>query len=148
LTVLAADKWRRVLPILLLFNAMGAVWVKRGEVDRAALRACLDVLAHGGAMGMSPEGTRSKTGGLQKGRAGVAYLAAKANVPVLPVALWGVEQIGPSLKRLRRADVYVRAGAPLRMDPALSLEANTDNLMRTIARMLPKQYRGVYGDEL
>ncbi|MCL5998873.1 MAG: 1-acyl-sn-glycerol-3-phosphate acyltransferase, partial [Chloroflexi bacterium] len=113
LTVLAADKWRKVLPILLLFNGMGAVWVKRGEVDRTALRACLHVLAHGGAMGMSPEGTRSKTGGLQMGRSGVAYLASKANVPVLPVALWGVEQIEHNLKRLRRTDVYVRAGTPL-----------------------------------
>jgi 1-acyl-sn-glycerol-3-phosphate acyltransferase len=67
LTVLAAEKWRRVPPIRLLFNAMGAIWVKRGEVDRVALRKCIDVLAHGGAMGMSPEGTRSRTGSLQKG---------------------------------------------------------------------------------
>jgi 1-acyl-sn-glycerol-3-phosphate acyltransferase len=146
LTVLAADKWRRVLPILLLFNAMGAIWVKRGEVDRVALRKCIDVLAHGGAMGMSPEGTRSRTGGLQKGRSGVAYLAAKAGVPVLPVALWGVEQIGRNLRRLRRTDVYLRVGEPLRMDPALSYEENTERLMRAIAGMLPPQYRGVYGD--
>ena len=146
LTVLAADKWRKVLPILLLFNAMGGIWVKRGEVDRAALRACIDVLARGGAMGMSPEGTRSRTGGLQKGRSGVAYLAAKANVPVLSVALWGVEQIGPNLRRLRRTDVYLKVGEPMRMDLALSHEENTDRLMRTIAAMLPEQYRGVYKD--
>jgi 1-acyl-sn-glycerol-3-phosphate acyltransferase len=146
LTVLAADKWRKVLPVLLVFNAMGAVWVKRGEVDRAALRACLNILARGGAMGMSPEGTRSKTGGLQKGRSGVAYLALKANTPVLPIAIWGVEQIGRNLRRLHRTNVYVRAGPPLRMDPALSLDDNTDHLMRAIATMLPAQYRGVYSD--
>ena len=144
LTVLAADKWRKVLPILLLFNAMGAIWVKRGEVDRAALRACIRVLQQGGAMGMSPEGTRSKTGGLQQGRSGVAYLALKANVPVVPVALWGVEQIGRNIWRLRRTDVYLRIGEPMMMDPNLSLEANTERLMHAIAGMLPAQYRGVY----
>jgi 1-acyl-sn-glycerol-3-phosphate acyltransferase len=146
LTVLVADKWRKVLPILLLFNGMGGIWVKRGEVDRTALRACLVVLSHGGAMGMSPEGTRSRTGGLQKGRSGVAYLATKANVPVLPVALWGVEQIGRNLRRLRRTDVTLRVGEPYRMDPVLSHDENTDRLMHIIAGMLPEQYRGVYND--
>ena len=146
LTVLAADKWRKVLPVLWLFNALGGIWVKRGEVDRVALRACIAVLQRGGAMGMSPEGTRSRTGGLQKGRSGVAFLATKANVPVLPVAVWGVEQIGHNWRRLRRTDVYLRVGEPYRMDPALSHEENTDRLMRVIARMLPEQYRGVYKD--
>jgi 1-acyl-sn-glycerol-3-phosphate acyltransferase len=145
LTVLAADKWRRVLPILLLFNAMGAIWVKRGEVDRAALRACIDVLRRGGAMGMSPEGTRSRTGGLQAGHSGVAYLALKAGVPVIPVALWGVEKIGRNARQLRRTEVCVRAGEAIMMDPALSLEQNTERLMRAIAAMLPERYRGVYG---
>ena len=135
-----------MLPILWLFNAMGGIWVKRGEVDRVALRACIGVLQRGGVMGMSPEGTRSRTGGLQKGRSGVAYLAVKANVPVLPVALWGVEQIHHNRLRLRRTDVYLRVGEPYRMDPALSHEENTDHLMRIIARMLPEQYRGVYRD--
>ncbi len=92
ITVLAADKWRKVLPILVVFNLMGAIWVKRGEVDRAALRRCVDALHSGNCIGMSPEGTRSRTGGLQQGRSGVAYLARKANVPILPVAVWGVEQ--------------------------------------------------------
>ncbi|HEY3288873.1 MAG TPA: lysophospholipid acyltransferase family protein [Anaerolineae bacterium] len=146
LTVLAADKWRKVLPILLIFNAMGAIWVKRGEVDRQALRACVDVLKHGGAMGMSPEGTRSRTGGLQQGRSGVAYLAMKAEVPVIPIALWGVEQISSNRRRFHRTDVYIRIGAPMMMDPALSLDQNTERLMRTIAEMLPEKYRGVYGE--
>jgi 1-acyl-sn-glycerol-3-phosphate acyltransferase len=145
LTVLAADKWRKVLPIRWLFDAMGAIWVRRGDVDRTALRACIDVLKRGGVMGMSPEGTRSRTGSLQQGRSGVTYLSIKAGVPVLPVALWGVEQIGPNLRRLRRTDIYLRVGPPLTMDPALSLDANTAQLMHTIAGMLPEKYRGVYG---
>lgn len=148
LTVLAADKWRKVLPILILFNLMGAIWVKRGEVDRGALRKCVDELHGGRCIGMSPEGTRSRTGGLQPGRSGVVYLARKAGVPVLPVAIWGVEQIGPSLRRLRRADVHVRVGAPIPLAPGPArsgqLDADTEQLMRTIAALLPAQYRGVY----
>ncbi|MCS7061650.1 MAG: lysophospholipid acyltransferase family protein [Anaerolineae bacterium] len=147
-TVLAADKWRKVPPILVLFNLMGAIWVKRGEVDRAALRKCVKVLQSGGVIGMSPEGTRSRTGGLIRGRPGVAYLARKAGVPILPVALWGVEQIGPSLRRLRRANVYLRVGEFIHLPPGPThteqLEADTERIMRTIAAMLPERYRGVY----
>ena len=65
-------------------------------------------------------------------------------MPVLPVAVWGVEQIEPNLRRLRRTDVTLRIGPALKMDPALSAEENTEHLMRTIAGMLPERYRGVY----
>ena len=149
MTVLAADKWRKAPPILVLFNLMGAIWVKRGEVDRAALRRCVDVLQQGGVIGMSPEGTRSRTGGLIKGRSGVSYLARKAGVPILPVALWGVEQIGPNWRRLRRTDVHLRVGEFIHLPPgdarSQQLDADTELIMRTIAAMLPEQYRGVYG---
>lgn len=148
MTVLAADKWRKVLPILVLFNLMGAIWVRRGEVDRAALRRCVEVLQRGGVIGMSPEGTRSRTGGLIQGRPGVAYLARKAGVPILPVALWGVEQIGPNWRRLRRTDVYLRVGEFIHLPPgearATQLDADTEHIMRAIASMLPQRYRGVY----
>jgi 1-acyl-sn-glycerol-3-phosphate acyltransferase len=148
ITVLAADKWRKVLPILVLFNLMGAIWVKRGEVDRAALRQCVASLRAGRCIGMSPEGTRSRTGGLLPGRSGVAYLARKAGVPILPIALWGVERIGPSLRRLRRADVYVRVGPFLHLEEGAArsgqVEEDTERIMRAIAGMLPEEYRGVY----
>jgi 1-acyl-sn-glycerol-3-phosphate acyltransferase len=40
---------------------------------------------------MAPEGTRSSTESLIAGKLGAAYLASKAKVPILPVALTGTE---------------------------------------------------------
>ncbi len=146
LTGVAADKWRKVLPFRLLFERINIIWIKRGEVDRAALSAVLNALKRGWVVGLAPEGTRTKTGGMQQARNGIAWIAAKANVPVIPVAIWGVENIEPNLKRLRRADVHVVIGQPITLTPGDSHDASTERIMRTIAAMLPEKYRGVYGD--
>lgn len=145
LTGVAADKWRKVLPFRLLFERINIIWIKRGEVDRAALSAVLNALKRGWVVGLAPEGTRTKTGGMQAARNGIAWIAAKANVPVIPVAIWGVENIEPSLKRLRRADVHVVVGQPITLNPGDSHDASTERIMRSIAAMLPEKYRGVYG---
>lgn len=96
MTVLAADKYRNHPIVGPFMSSMGAIYVHRGEVDRQALRACLDFLRGGGIMGMAPEGTRSPTGALQEGRTGVAYLASRAEVPILPVAVTGTEKSQPA----------------------------------------------------
>ena len=123
----------------------GSIPVHRGEVDLQAIRSATEVLQEGGLVLISPEGTRSKTGGLQQARYGVAWIAAKAKVPVIPGAGWGVENIEPSLKRLHRTDVQVRIGPAITLDPADSHDASTERIMHAIAAMLPEKYRGVYG---
>jgi 1-acyl-sn-glycerol-3-phosphate acyltransferase len=106
------------------------------------------VLAAGGIVAVAPEGRRSKSGGLQRGRNGVARLAVRTGAPVVPVAIWGQEHAFRSWRRLRRAPVDVRFGAP----PSLrSLEASaptvvTTRIMVEIARLLPPEYRGAYAD--
>jgi 1-acyl-sn-glycerol-3-phosphate acyltransferase len=101
-------------------------------------------------LGIAPEGTRSLTGAMIPAKTGVAYLADKAGVPIIPVAIWGTEKAVAQLKRLRRPDIHVRFGKPLdlpkleRGDREAALQRNTDLIMCSIARMLPEKYRGVY----
>lgn len=144
LTVLAAAKWQKVAPLRWLFGAVGAIYVRQADADRGALKAALALLKAGGSIGMSPEGTRSRTGSLIRARSGVAWLALRAGVPVVPVAIWGVEKIGPSLRRLHRVDIYAKVGDEIRFAPDLGEEAATEQLMRAIAALLPEDYRGVY----
>ncbi len=144
LTVLAAAKWQKVAPLRLIFDAMDAIYLRQGDADRGALKAALALLRAGGTIGMSPEGTRSRTGALIRARSGVAWLALRANTPVVPVAIWGIEKINRELGRLRRAEVHARVGPAIAFDPNLSAEAATEQLMRAIAAMLPEEYRGVY----
>ncbi len=134
-------------PILL---ASGAVWVRRGEVDRQALRKALEVLERGEVLGLAPEGTRaSESHALQEGKAGAAYVASRADVPIVPVGIAGTEKIKHGLLRLRRARVRVTIGEPFRLPDTSrprgpELHEYTDRIMHRIAELLPEAYRGVY----
>ena len=58
--VFAGEKWEKHWLLGPFFHSLGAIFVRRGEVDRQALRQALAVLQGGGVLGMAPEGTRSK----------------------------------------------------------------------------------------
>jgi 1-acyl-sn-glycerol-3-phosphate acyltransferase len=101
-------------------------------------------LKGGGVLGVAPEGTRSKTGQLIQGRSGVAFIATRADVPIVPAALWGTEKI---MKR-PRPHVYARFGKPFRLPEGRAkgdqLDAYTERIMCAIAALLPESYHGVY----
>lgn len=147
-TAVAASKYIRH-PFGLLLGSADVIFVRRGQVDRKALRKALAVLASGKVLGIAPEGTRSKTGALQRGKPGVAYLALRANVPILPVAMAGTERVFRDLLRLRRPHVRVVVGEPFRLtmpeNAERPLQALTDEMMYRLAALLPPEYRGVYG---
>jgi 1-acyl-sn-glycerol-3-phosphate acyltransferase len=152
ITVFAADTHRHEFVAGELMNRIGAIWVRRGEVDREALRAALQVLKEGGVIGIAPEGTRSRTGGLIQGKIGAAYLAAHANVPVLPVVLQGTEIGLPAALLLKRPRITVKIGPAFRLPDSggrprrQDLDNATTIMMRTLAQMLAEKYRGVYRD--
>ena len=152
--VFAAEKWEKHWLLGPLMRSLDAIFVQRGEVDRKALRRAMGVLQGGGVLGLAPEGTRSKTGALQRGRTGAAYMAIRASVPVVPLVVSGQEKLFPSLKRLRRARVRVVMAAafePPAIPPgekagAEQVQAFTDEIMLRLAALLPPEYRGVYRD--
>ena len=147
---LVASKHKRnpfYAPLLVI---MGSIWVRRGEVDRQALREALAVLKGGGVLGIAPEGTRARdTGALQEGKTGAAYLATRADVTIVPVALSGTENIKHNLPRLRRTPVRAVVGKPFRLPEngrvrGQKLHEYTELIMHSIAELLPEEYRGVY----
>jgi 1-acyl-sn-glycerol-3-phosphate acyltransferase len=148
-TIVIATNELRSFPWLEWFlSDLGhAIWVSRGTGDKERLEDAATVLRSGGIIGVGPEGRRSQTGALERAQSGVAFLAARAHVPVVPVAAWGQEQMGNSWRRLRRAPVRIRFGpalVPPDGDGAADLVGYTDRVMRAIASLLPAEYRGVY----
>ena len=131
-------------------DAYGVIWVHRGQPDRHALRAALDGLRQGRFIAIAPEGRESVTGALEQGTEGAAYLSLKAGVPVLPLTFTGTEnvRIYGNLKRLRRTDVSMTAGAPFRLeelpDHKRAIELGTQQIMCALAAQLPPEYQGVY----
>ncbi len=89
----------------------GAYPVKRGQSDRSAIRSALQKLDEGWGVGVFLQGTRTADGRVTAPKLGAALIAAKAQVPLLPVSLWGTETIVDRGKLLPRpVPVTVRIG--------------------------------------
>jgi 1-acyl-sn-glycerol-3-phosphate acyltransferase len=148
----AAEKWERHLIFGSILKLGGAIFIQRGQVDRRALDKALCWLRQGGIFGIAPEGTRSRTGGLIRGKTGVAYLAHEAGVPIIPLAHSGTEGSIRSLFRFHRQKIRVRFGEPIHLTAPepnqrnAALRRDTDEVMCHIAALLPAAYRGVYRD--
>jgi 1-acyl-sn-glycerol-3-phosphate acyltransferase len=146
MTSFVKSKWKKP-PFNWLMACMGDV-IYANKADHHALQEGIKVLQSGRVLALAPEGTRSRTGGLGKGQAGVALLALKAHAPILPVAAYGQEQAMRYWKRLRRVPVHIRVGQLIELPQASAnkeqLKLYTQQIMLAIARMLPPEYRGVY----
>lgn len=151
-TIFAAIEHRNDFIMGRMIDRLGAIWIHRDGLDRGALRIALNELACGTVLGVAPEGTRSDTGGLIKGKTGAVYLATRANVPIVPAVLWGTEKIKHNVRRFKRTSIHVRIGEAIRLPEGRAgtkeLRAYTDLLMRRLAAMLPPEYRGVYADDV
>jgi len=71
------------------FTGVSCIRVRRGGVDRSALKESLAVLKKGGVIAIFPEGTRSKNGRLGPAKAGAALFAFNTGVPVIPMFIDG-----------------------------------------------------------
>jgi 1-acyl-sn-glycerol-3-phosphate acyltransferase len=135
-----------------LFDLWGAIPIRRGEPDRAALRQALGVLEEGYILVVAPEGTRSGHGCLQRGHPGIVMLALQSGAPVLPLVFYGGERFWQNLRRLRRTPFHVVVGNPFHVqtDGAKARrelrQQITDEIMYQLAALLPPAYRGVYAN--
>jgi 1-acyl-sn-glycerol-3-phosphate acyltransferase len=132
------------------FRSAGQIPVDRSgkEAGQAAIREGLGVLARDELLGIYPEGTRSHDGRLYKGKVGVAIMALRAGVPVIPCAMVGTfeiqppGQVVPKIKRVR-----IRFGEPLDFSRYAGMEndrtvlrAVTDEIMYRILALSGQEY--------
>ena len=129
-----------------LVRFFGAFPVKRGEADRQSLRTSEEQLKAGRILGIFPEGTRSKIHTLGQAHAGMGMIALRSGAPVIPVAVYGTEQI---LKKFRPR-ITITFGEPMILTPKgkkitrEDIDQSTEQVMLRISSMLPLEYRGVY----
>lgn len=131
------------------FTATGQVPVDRRGADAASasLRTAAALLGEGRLVGMFPEGTRTRDGRLNRGRTGVARIAAQTGVAVIPCALVGVFELAPPGVRFPRPRrVTIRFGQPMPAVPGTDpeqLRTWTDELMARICTLSGQEYSGV-----
>lgn len=132
-------------------RAMGGIRVDRGTGSDAPLRAAEEALEAGDLVALMPQGTiprgRAFFDPVLKGRYGAARLAQATGVPVIPVGLWGTEQVWPRSSKLPNVTnvlhpptVSIRVGPPVELAHK-SLEDDTERIMAAIMRQLPAAAR-------
>jgi 1-acyl-sn-glycerol-3-phosphate acyltransferase len=150
----AVDVWSRPGQNILA-RLWGGIPVHRGEYDRALFDKVLAALAAGHPLLIAPEGERSHVPGMQLAKPGVAYLAEMSGMPVIPVGIVGTtDDYWHKASKGKRPLLEMRIGKAFNLPPVEgkgearreSRQRNTDLVMRTIAGLLPEEYRGVYAD--
>ena len=137
-----------------LGNAAGSIWLDRFNADIPAIRKVLTRMKTGSILVIAPEGTRSKTEAMAEGKPGVAYLALKAGLPILPVGVTGTEDrlVIEQLKHFKKSQIKIIMGKPFNLPPLprkdrdAALQAYTDEIMCRIGALLPENYRGIYAE--
>jgi 1-acyl-sn-glycerol-3-phosphate acyltransferase len=87
--------------------------VRRGTVPLGAVRQCLSHLAAGGVVGMFPEGIRVERFGDAGFKPGAAWLAGRAGVPLVAVAVTGTNRVLGVDNKLHRGRVGMVIGPTL-----------------------------------
>ena len=74
-----------------LISALNAFPLERGSADLTSIRFAINTLKNEGTLIIFPEGTRSVSGKINEGQAGVSMLAAKSKAPVVPTFIEGTD---------------------------------------------------------
>ena len=105
--------WRMKVLGRLLY-ALGAFPVHRGAADREALRRSIEVVELGEPVVIFPEGTRRSGPTVEKLFEGAAFVAARAQVPIVPVGIGGSERAMPKGKKVPRPmKIHIVVGEPI-----------------------------------
>ena len=128
--------------------------VYRGTGSQIAFRAAQAVFDQGGVLGIFPEGSSAQAL-LRPPRPGAAFMAARSQVPILPIGMDGLTEVFPALRRGRRQRVTIRIGAPFGPFAVPGrgrarrerLDAIGHEIMERIAELVPSERRGRYSDD-
>ena len=125
----------------------------RGTGSRYALKAAESILGQNGVLGIFPEaGNWAEV--LRPARPGTAYLATRTGVPILPVGLYGFNQVFP-IRIGKRPRVHVNIGkliGPFNVsgvgrERRRQIDEIGHQIMKTVAGLLPPELRGYYSDD-
>ena len=120
------ELWK-IKPFAWFANNIKAIPVDRHNTDMEAMRACMRVTREGHVLGIFPEGTRHHGGLMTELESGVAMIALRSKVPLVPVYIAG------KLGLFRRLHVYV--GKPIMMEDLREMGINTETCGMLLGRI-------------
>ncbi|AGX45013.1 lysophospholipid acyltransferase family protein [Clostridium saccharobutylicum] len=132
--------------------------IKPSSADKDAITKVVKTLKGGNDILIFPEGTRSRTGQMIEGKKGILLFARMAKAEIIPIGMSGTDKLLPISKdgnmgseKWQNSDVTINIGKKVEFPPREKQEDRheyedkcMDILMRSIAKLLPENYRGVY----
>ncbi|EDS78701.1 sn-glycerol-3-phosphate acyltransferase [Clostridium botulinum C str. Eklund] len=126
--------------------------------DKEGIKRIISIVNGGENVLIFPEGTRSRSGKMIKGKKGIVLIAKKCNVPIIPIGITGTEKLLPinmegkmEQEKFHNADINVKIGEQFILPPRLEGESKKEYderameiIMNNIAELLPDEYKGEY----
>lgn len=116
----------------------GAIPVDREANDISAIKAALKILKGGNVMMLFPEGTRNKTKTPLEAKPGVAMIAVKAKVPIVPISFIS------DYKHFKKMHVVIND--PIYLDEYFTQRMTTEDYQKISQEILDSIYKGVNDD--
>ena len=134
------------------------IGIRPNSADKEAITKIVKTLRSGEDILIFPEGTRSRTGALIKGKKGILLFARMAKAEVIPIGMSGTDKLLPISEngdmggeKWHHSKVEIKIGERIEFpvkdkdeDKHIYDDKCMDALMKGIANLLPESYRGVY----
>ena len=132
--------------------------IKPNSADKDAITKIVKTLRGGEDVLIFPEGTRSRTGSMIEGKKGILLMARMSKAQIIPIGMCGTEKLLPISKngdmggeKWQHANVSIKIGEQVELPKKNENEDKHEYddrclhiLMKSIANLLPEEYRGVY----
>jgi 1-acyl-sn-glycerol-3-phosphate acyltransferase len=139
------------------FHVAKTIQLKPNSADKEAISKIVSTLKQGDNIMIFPEGTRSRNGKMIEAKRGLLLIAKLSKATIVPMGIWGTEKLLPindndmTSERFSYADVNVNIGEAITLSSKNEDEDKNhyqdramDEIMCSIAVLIPEQYRGVY----
>lgn len=134
------------------------ITIKPNSADKEALTRIVKAVKEGSNLVIFPEGTRSRTGSMIEAKKGILLIAKLTKAPIVPIGMSGTDKLLPIDKEgdmaketWHNAEVRINIGEPITF-PNKNKEEDKNEyedrvlsyMMKSVARLLPEEYRGYY----
>lgn len=134
------------------------IQIKPNSADKEAITNIVKTVRAGNNLVIFPEGTRSRTGSMIEAKKGILLIARLTKATIVPIGMSGTDKLLPidesgdmGKETWYETDVTVKIGTPLTLPKKEKEEdkhefddKSMNIIMKSIANLLPEEYRGVY----
>lgn len=140
------------------FKLVRSIPILPNSPDKEAIKKVIRAVKDGNSILLFPEGTRSRTARMLEGKKGIVLFAKLTHAPIVPIGMWGTEKFMPVKEDMTKeafhdAVIHVNIGEAFILPDKREDETKgsweercLNQVMMSIAALLPKEYRGFYDE--